>query len=80
MSNLDLQFGMDNIQSRILVISAEIIADPLSNVINATTLDEQLFSSFRKGSLCDSRFKKENTQTKTNLQTNQSSRFLRDSY
>ena len=47
-------------------MSAEIIAEPLSNVINATILDEQIFRDVEKEVSVTPGLKKEDTQTKTN--------------
>ena len=47
-------------------MSAEIIAEPLNNVINATMLDEQIFRDVEKEVSVTPGLKKEDTQTKTN--------------
>ena len=47
-------------------MSAEIIAEPLSNVINATMLDEQIFRDVENEVSVTPGLKKEDTQTKTN--------------
>ena len=75
---------MDNIPLRLVVMSAEIITEPLSNVINATMLDEPIFRDVEKEVSVTPGLKKEDTQTKTNYRPisvlNVFPRFLRYSY
>ena len=61
-----ISVGMDNIPLRLVVMSAEIIAEPLSNLINATMLDEEICPDIKKEASVTPVFKKEDRQTKTN--------------
>ena len=76
--------GVDNIPLRLVVMSEEIIAEPLSNLINATMLDKQNFPDVEKEAAVTPAFKKEDMQTKTNYRPisvlNAFLRFLRDSH
>ena len=56
--------GLDNIPPKLAVMSAEIIAEPLSNLINATMLDEQIFPDVEIEASVIPAFKKEDRQTK----------------
>ena len=61
-----ISVGVDNIPPRLVVMSAKIIAEPLSNLINATMLDEQNFPDVEKEASVTPVFKKEDRETKTN--------------
>ena len=58
--------GVDNIPSKLFVISADIIAGPLTNLINGTMLRKFIFPDVEKEASVTPVFKKEDRQIKTN--------------
>ena len=58
--------GVDNIPPRLLIMAADIIADPLTNLINATMLEESIFPDSKKKDSVTPVFKKDYKQLKTN--------------
>ena len=57
---------IDNIPSKLVIMSAEVIVEPLTNVINSTMLDYFIFPNVEKENSVTSVFKKEDRQIKTN--------------
>ena len=58
--------GADNIPIRLLTMAADIIADPLTNFINATMLEESIFPDAEKRISVTPVFKKDDKLLKTN--------------
>ena len=58
--------GVDNIPPKRLIMAADIIADPLTNLINATMLEESIFPDAEKRASVTPVFKKDDKLLKTN--------------
>ena len=58
--------GVDNIPSKVLVMSADIIAGPFTSLINGTMLSNFIFPDVEKEASVTPVFKKEGRQIKTN--------------
>ena len=58
--------GVDNIPPRLLIMAADIIADPLTDLINATMLEESIFPDAEKRASVTPVFKKDDKLLKTN--------------
>ena len=58
--------GIDNIPPRLLIMAADIIADPLTDLINATMLEESIFPDAEKRASVTPVFKKDDKLLKTN--------------
>ena len=60
---------MDNIPPKLVIMSAEVIAEPLTNLINSTMLDYFIFPNAEKEASVTPVFKKEDRQIKTNYRS-----------
>ena len=58
--------GIDKIPPKLVIMSAEVIANPLAKLINTTMLDDLIFPNIEKDALVTPVFKKEDRQIKTN--------------
>ena len=58
--------GIDNIPLKLVIRSAEVIADPLTKLINTTMLEDLIFPNIEKDASVTPAFKKEDRQIKTN--------------
>ena len=58
--------GVDNIPPKLVIMSAEVIAEPLTDLINNTMLDHLIFPSVEKEASVTPAFKKEDRQFKEN--------------
>ena len=63
---LGTSVGVDNIPPKLVAMSAEVIAEPLTDLINSTMLDHFIFPSVEKEASVTPAFKKEDRQIKTN--------------
>ena len=63
---LGTSMGVGNIPSKLLVMSSDIIAGPLTNLINGTMLRNFIFPDVKKEASVTPVFKKEDRQIKTN--------------
>ena len=61
-----ISVGVDNIPPKLVILSAEIIAEPLTNLINSTMLDYCIFPDVEKEASVSPVFKKEDRLIKTN--------------
>ena len=61
-----ISVGVDNIPPKLVILSAEIIAEPLTNLINSTMLDYCIFPDVEKEASVSPVFKKEDRLMKTN--------------
>ena len=60
--------GTDSIPPKLVIMSAEIIANPLTELINTTMLEDLIFPNIEKDASVTPVFKKEDRQIKTNYQ------------
>ena len=58
--------GIDKIPPKLVIMSAEVIANPLAKLINTTMLDDLIFPNIEKDASVTPVFKKEDRQIKTN--------------
>ena len=58
--------GVDKIPPKLVIMSAEVIAEPLTDLINNTMLDHLIFPSVEKEASVTPAFKKEDRQFKEN--------------
>ena len=58
--------GVDNISPKLVIMSAEVTAEPLTDLINNTMLDHLIFPSIEKEASVTPAFKKEDRQFKEN--------------
>ena len=63
---------VDNIPPQLLIIAADIIADHLTNLINATMLEESIFPYVEKRASVTPVFKKDDKLLKTNYRADPS--------
>ena len=59
----------DNIPPKLVIMSAEVIANPLAKLINTTVLEDLIFPNVEKDASVTPVFKKEDRQIKTNYQS-----------
>ena len=57
--------GIDNIPPKLVIMSAEVIANPLTKLINTTMLEDLIFPNIEKDASVTPVFKKEDRQIKT---------------
>ena len=76
--------GIDKIPPKLVIMSAEVIENPLAKLINTTMLDDLIFPNIEKDASVTPVFKKEDRQIKTNYRPisvlNVFSKFLKDFY
>ena len=60
--------GIDKIPPKLVIMSAEVIANPLAKLINTTMLDNLIFPNIERDVSVTPVFKKEDRQIKTNYQ------------
>ena len=61
-----MKSNVDNIPPKLVIMSAEVIAEPLTDLINNTMLDHLIFTSVEKEASVTPAFKKEDRQFKEN--------------